>query len=59
MDRITDVLIKLAFFGYLAMALYYGWTRDEQLGIPTMILRGILWPIWLIMDLARQGYVPA
>ena len=59
MDRIGDFLFKAAVFGYLAMALYYGWSSDEQLGIPTMILRGILWPIWLVAELGRQGYFPA
>lgn len=54
-DRITKIL----FMAYLAIALYHGWSRDDPQSIPMSILRGIFWPVSMIVDWARQGYVPA
>lgn len=54
-----DRLFKIAVFGYLAVALYYGWSRDDPASIPVSILRGAFWPVTMIIDFARQGYVPA
>lgn len=54
-----DLLTKVLFFAYLAMALYYGWSQDDPQSIPITILRGALWPITMIVEWARVGYVPA
>ncbi len=54
-----DRVARLALLCYLAVALYYGWSRDDPASIPVSILRGAFWPITLLMDWARQGYVPA
>ncbi len=54
-----DWPIKVAFFAYLAVACYFGWSRDDPQSIPVTILQGLFWPITLIVDWARLGYVPA
>lgn len=54
-----DRLTKILFVSYCAVALYYGWSSAHPESIPVSILRGAFWPVTVIIDWARQGYVPA